>query len=85
LSTIRNPDRYLVTVVDSYRDDCDQGFSDDWAAKQALWKAAVVVYETADDPEAWLDVLAAVATGVAGLKAGQVESTIKSARHKAAR
>jgi hypothetical protein len=81
--TVRNAGNYLTAVVDEYRETCAQGFPDEWAAKQVLWKAAVVVYEVADDAEPWLDELRAIAL-VAGLKTGQVESTVKSARRKAA-
>jgi hypothetical protein len=81
---VRNVDRYLTAVVDEYRDDCAGGFPDEYEAKRAVWKAAVIVWEVADDAEPWLDELRTIAL-VAGLKAGQVESTVKSAKRKAAR
>jgi hypothetical protein len=79
--TVRNPDRYLTAVVDEYRETCAAGFPDEWAAKQVLWKAAVVVYEVADDPDPWLDELRAIALDV--LKPARVEGTLQSARRRA--
>jgi hypothetical protein len=79
--TVRNVDRYLTAVLDEYRETCAAGFSDEYAAKQALWKAAVIVWEVADDPEPWLDQLRNIALGV--LKASRIEPTIYSARRRA--
>lgn len=78
---IRNIDRYLRAVLDEYRDDCATGFPDEYAAKQALWKAAVIVWEVADDPQPWLDELRNLALDI--LKASRIEPTIQSARRKA--
>jgi hypothetical protein len=79
--TVRNAGRYLAAVVDEYGQTCALGFSDEWEAKQALWKAAVVVCEVADDPEPWLDELRVIALDV--LKASRIETTIQSARRRA--
>jgi len=82
-ATIRNPDAYLAKTVVGYRDDCAAGFSDDFAAKGALWHVALVVYEIADDPAPWIDQLRAIAADY--LKSGQIDSTVNSARVKAGR
>jgi hypothetical protein len=79
--TIRNASRYLTAVIGEYGQTCALGFPDEFAAKQALWKAAVVVCEVADDPEPWLDELRAIALDV--LKAGRIETTLQSARRRA--
>ena len=81
--TIRNVDRYLTAIVDEYRETCAAGFSDEYTAKQALWKAAVIVWEVADDAEPWLDELRNIALDV--LKASRIETTIQSARRRAVR
>ena len=79
---VRNVDQYLTAVVGDYRETCALGFPDEWAAKQALWKAAVVVCEVADDPEPWLDELRGIAL-LDVLKASRIETTIQSARRRA--
>ena len=78
--TTRSPDRYLTVVVSDYRAACALGFTDEYAAKQALWKAAVVVCEVAGNPEPWLNELRSIAANV--LKASRIESTIRSAKRK---
>lgn len=78
---VRNVERYLTAVVGDYRETCALGFPDEWEAKQALWKAAVVICEVADDAEPWLDELRAIALDV--LKASRIEPTIHSARRRA--
>ena len=80
---IRNPGRYLAKAVINYRDDCAAGFSDEFAAKGALWQVAVSVYEIAADPGPWIDQFRQIARD--HLKAGQVESTVKSAARRARR
>jgi hypothetical protein len=80
---IRNPDAYLARAVTNYRDDCVTGFSDPFAAKVALWQVAVSVYEIAVDPGPWIDELRAIARD--HLKAGQIESTVRSAARRADR
>jgi len=79
--TIRNADRYLTAVVSEYRAARTAGFTDEYAAKQALWKAAVIVCEVAGNPEPWLSELRGIAADV--LKASRIEATIRSARRKA--
>ncbi len=78
---IRNVARYLATIVEKYRDDCAAGFPDEWEAKRALWKAAVIVWDTADDADPWIDELRNIALDV--LKASRIETTIQSARRRA--
>jgi hypothetical protein len=80
---IRDPGAYLAKAVINYRDDCAIGFSDDFAAKAALWQVAVNVYEIADDPGPWIDQLCRIARDY--LKPGQIDSTVKSAARKARR
>jgi hypothetical protein len=81
--TIRNVARYLATIVEKYRDDCAAGFPDEWEAKGALWKAAVIVCDVADEPDPWIDELCIIALDV--LKASRIETTIHSARRRAGR
>jgi hypothetical protein len=81
--TIRNIERYLTAVIAEYRDDCAGGFPDEYAAKTALWKAAVIVWEVASDPAPWIDELRLIALDV--LKASRIETTIQSARRRAVR
>lgn len=84
--SVTDADRYLTAVIADYRERCDSGFSDEYAAKGALWKAAVVVLETASDPEPWLDQLRAIARDVSiggkPFKASRIESVIRSARRR---
>jgi len=80
---IRDPDAYLAKAVINFRDDCAIGFSDDFAAKAALWQVAVNVFEIAVDPGPWIDELRAIARD--HLKAGQIESTVRSAARRADR
>ena len=79
--TIRDADRYLAAVVSDYRQTCATGFPDEGEAKRALWKAAVVVCEVADDAEPWLAELRVIAADV--LKPSRIESTVRSARRRA--
>src|SRR5262245_51021714 len=74
----RNVDRYLAAIVDEYREtDADTDFEQ----RQALWRAAVIVYEQAgENAEYWLDLLREASLGV--VKPSRIETTIFSARRR---
>jgi hypothetical protein len=80
---IRNPNAYLAKAVENYRNDCIAGFTDDGAAKRALWQVAVNVYEIAGDPGPWISQLRQIA--LEHLKPGQVDSSLRSAARKTGR
>lgn len=79
--TVRNLGRYLRAVIDEYERECAEGFSDEYAAKQSLWRHAVVVFEIADDPDDYVNELRELALDV--LKVRRIEQTIQSARRRA--
>jgi hypothetical protein len=84
--SIRNTDRYLSAVLDEFRDDCIEGFANEYEAKKSLWHTAVVVFEVADDPEPWLDELRDIALDAwerGHYRPRQIEGTINSARRRA--
>jgi hypothetical protein len=81
MADVKNVDRYLAAVIAEYRAACAAGFTDEYAAKQALWKTAVVVCEVANSPEPWLSELRGIAADV--LKPSRIESTIRSAKRRA--
>ncbi len=77
---IRNLYLYLSAVVGQFR-EAVTGSADEFEAKKALWKAAVVIFEVADDPRPWLDQLRMIAVNL--IKPNRIESTIRSAERKA--
>lgn len=78
---IRNPSRYLSAVVQEFRDDVADGFANEYEAKRALWKTAIIIFETADNPDPWLDEIRDIALDV--IKAQRIAQTISSARKRA--
>ncbi len=81
ITLVRNVERYLSAVIAEYRDECATGFPNDYEARRKLWHCAVVVCETTDDPEPWLDQLRELSPG--HIRPTQVETTIRSAERKA--
>jgi hypothetical protein len=77
-----SPNRYLDAVVREYREDCEAGFPNDFEARKKLWRAAVIVCESADYPEPWLDMLRNLSVGI--IKPSGISATIRSAARKAA-
>jgi hypothetical protein len=75
----KNLDRYLAAIVDEYREtDADTDFEQ----RQALWRAAVIIWEQAgeDNAEPWLDQLREASLGL--VKPTRIESTIFSAHRR---
>lgn len=84
--SIKSQDRYLTAVISEFRDDCLNGFTDEYDAKKSLWHTAVVVFEVADDPGPWLDEIRDIALDAftrQHYRPRQIEGTISSARRKA--
>lgn len=78
---IRNPSRYLDAVVEEYREDVISGFPNEYEAKRALWKTAVIIFETADNPDPWLDEIRDIALDV--IRPQRIAGTIRSAERRA--
>ena len=84
--SVRNTDRYLSAVIKEFRDDCIEGFANEYDAKKSLWHTAIVVFEVADDQEPWLDEIRDIALDAfqrQHYRMRQIEGTINSARKKA--
>jgi hypothetical protein len=81
--SIRNQSAYLGAVISDFAGQVTAGFPDEYAAKTALWKAAVTIWEVADDPDVYLDQLRELT--LACMRPTRAEATIRSAERRAAR
>lgn len=77
---VYDPEAYAARVVTEF---CDEVTGTDFEARKKLWKSAVVLYEVSPDPEHWIGYLRTAALDN-GMRAVDIEATIRSARQKAA-
>jgi hypothetical protein len=79
MSNVYHPARYLAAVIAEFKEDCEEltGFE----LKQRLWKAAVVVIESTDNPASYLDQLEILACD-AGLRLSAILATFRSAERR---
>lgn len=79
LSGVVNAARYLAAVVTEFEQDCQDQTGFD--LKRRLWKAAVIVFENAPDPQPWLDQLENAASS-AGMRMTAILATFRSAERR---
>lgn len=75
-------DRYLNAVIKEYAAEVGGGFTNDFEARKSLWYAAVIVFESAEDPKPWLDMLRNLSVDV--IKPGAIANAIRSAERRVA-
>ena len=76
---IGNWDSYREAIVKEYRDET---FRSEYEARRKLWKCVIIILKYDPKPDAAIEQLLQIATGVHGVKTVSAFSTVQSARDK---